>query len=286
MFRRTPRARRRSSRSSTRSVASAIYFSLGVVAHAGARRSRRSSTCWPASSSCWRARPTSRAPRCTRTAAGATVFARYAFNELWSFVAGWVILLDYVILIAVTAFSATNYLAAFYAPLGHGPRRAAAVLRDHRLRRGPQRARLLQDARATGSRRWSSPTSALQALVIVARAVRLLPPRHDHRHDPPRRPRRRGADTVFALGVATVASPASSRRRGCRARSRSAGAGSSGCVGAAAIIVMVVYVGIGIVARHRAAGRRQRDLAGAQLPRRADARHRRVLPHRLGWPTR
>ncbi len=51
---------------------------------------------------------------------GSTVFARYAFNELWSFVAGWAILLDYVILIAVCAYSATNYAAAFYAPLGHG----------------------------------------------------------------------------------------------------------------------------------------------------------------------
>ena len=31
-----------------------------------------------------------------------------------SFVAGWAILLDYVILLAVTAFTATNYLAAFW----------------------------------------------------------------------------------------------------------------------------------------------------------------------------
>jgi len=45
---------------------------------------------------------------------GSTVFARYAFNELWSFVAGWAILLDYVILLAVTAFTATNYLAVFH----------------------------------------------------------------------------------------------------------------------------------------------------------------------------
>jgi APA family basic amino acid/polyamine antiporter len=48
------------------------------------------------------------------------VFARYAFNELWSFVAGWAILLDYTILIAVTSFSATHYLGAYYAPLGRG----------------------------------------------------------------------------------------------------------------------------------------------------------------------
>ena len=50
---------------------------------------------------------------------GSTVFARYAFNELVSFIAGWAILLDYVILIAVTAFSATQYLRVFWNPLGH-----------------------------------------------------------------------------------------------------------------------------------------------------------------------
>ncbi|MDP8968770.1 MAG: amino acid permease, partial [Actinomycetota bacterium] len=52
--------------------------------------------------------------------AGSTVFARYAFNELVSFVAGWAVLLDFLILIAVTAFVAVNYLAAFWAPLGEG----------------------------------------------------------------------------------------------------------------------------------------------------------------------
>jgi basic amino acid/polyamine antiporter, APA family len=50
---------------------------------------------------------------------GSTVFARYAFNELISFVAGWAILLDYIILVAVTAFSATQYLRTFWSPLGH-----------------------------------------------------------------------------------------------------------------------------------------------------------------------
>jgi APA family basic amino acid/polyamine antiporter len=55
-----------------------------------------------------------------RERGGSSVFARYAFNELVSFVAGWAILLDYAILLAVTAFTATNYLAEFWAPLGHG----------------------------------------------------------------------------------------------------------------------------------------------------------------------
>src|SRR3954464_15243819 len=52
--------------------------------------------------------------------AGSTVFARYAFNELVSFIAGWAVLLDFLILISVTSFSATNYAAAFWHKLGEG----------------------------------------------------------------------------------------------------------------------------------------------------------------------
>ncbi|MEA2311887.1 MAG: basic amino acid/polyamine antiporter, family, partial [Solirubrobacteraceae bacterium] len=51
---------------------------------------------------------------------GATVIARYAFDELWSFVAGWAICLDYLILIALTAFATTDYAAVFVKPFGHG----------------------------------------------------------------------------------------------------------------------------------------------------------------------
>ncbi|MDQ4048172.1 MAG: APC family permease [Actinomycetota bacterium] len=45
---------------------------------------------------------------------GASTFARYAFNELWSFIAGWAILLDYLIVMAVGAFAVSHYLAAFW----------------------------------------------------------------------------------------------------------------------------------------------------------------------------
>ena len=43
---------------------------------------------------------------------GATVIARYAFNELVSFIAGWAICLDYLILVALCAFASTDYLGA------------------------------------------------------------------------------------------------------------------------------------------------------------------------------
>ncbi len=51
---------------------------------------------------------------------GATVIARYAFNELWSFIAGWAICLDYLILIALTAFATTDYFAVFWEPVDSG----------------------------------------------------------------------------------------------------------------------------------------------------------------------
>ena len=49
-----------------------------------------------------------------------TVIARYAFNELWSFIAGWAILLDYLILIALTALAVSNHLGVLWEPLGEG----------------------------------------------------------------------------------------------------------------------------------------------------------------------
>src|SRR6202044_3277966 len=51
---------------------------------------------------------------------GSAVFARYAFNELVSFIAGWAIVLDYTILIAVTALTVPAYLAVFWPALGPG----------------------------------------------------------------------------------------------------------------------------------------------------------------------
>ena len=59
---------------------------------------------------------------------GSAVFARYAFNELVSFVAGWAIFLDYTILIAVTALTVPSYLAAFWAPIGRGALEIAVAL--------------------------------------------------------------------------------------------------------------------------------------------------------------
>jgi APA family basic amino acid/polyamine antiporter len=45
---------------------------------------------------------------------GASMFARYAFNELWSFVAGWAILLDFLIVMAIGSLAVSGYLGVFW----------------------------------------------------------------------------------------------------------------------------------------------------------------------------
>lgn len=59
---------------------------------------------------------------------GSASFARHAFNELVSFIAGWSIVLDYTILVAVTALAAPSYLAIFWPALAHGTPRVIAAL--------------------------------------------------------------------------------------------------------------------------------------------------------------
>jgi APA family basic amino acid/polyamine antiporter len=51
---------------------------------------------------------------------GASTFARYAFDEFWSFVAGWAILLDYLIVMAMGAVVIPEYLSVFWHELGTG----------------------------------------------------------------------------------------------------------------------------------------------------------------------
>jgi basic amino acid/polyamine antiporter, APA family len=51
---------------------------------------------------------------------GASTFARYAFDEFWSFVAGWAILLDYLIVMAIGAVVISDYLSVFWGELDEG----------------------------------------------------------------------------------------------------------------------------------------------------------------------
>jgi basic amino acid/polyamine antiporter, APA family len=227
------------------SVASAIYFSLGVVAEralgltpvvfllAGLFFVLACMTYVEGAS-------------LHQDRGGATVFARYAFNELVSFVAGWMILLDYIILIAVTSFSATNYLAAFYAPLGRGTAEVAlcfGIILYVAIRniRGFSKTRVNRIAALVVA------DLGIQVLVIVLGLFAFF-----HLHaitdtihfgSTPT-----WGDTVFALGVATVVFTGLESASGLSGEVAVGGRGLKRLVGAAAITVVLVYTGIGVVA--------------------------------------
>jgi basic amino acid/polyamine antiporter, APA family len=54
-------------------------------------------------------------------AGGSSSFARHAFNEVVSFIAGWGLSLDYILTIAISAFFVPHYLGAFFPALRHHP---------------------------------------------------------------------------------------------------------------------------------------------------------------------
>jgi basic amino acid/polyamine antiporter, APA family len=227
------------------SVASAIYFSLGVVA---ARALGLTPVVYLLAGIFFALACTTYVEGASlhQERGGATVFARYAFNELVSFVAGWMILLDYIILIAVTSFSATNYLAAFYSPLGSGTDELLlcfAIIAYVAIRniRGFSKTRVNRIAALVVA------DLGIQALVIVLGLFAFfhLDTITDtiHLGDRPT-----WGDTVFALGVATVSFTGLESASGLSGEVAVGRRGLKRLVGAAAIIVIVVYTGIGIVA--------------------------------------
>ncbi len=227
------------------SVASAIYFSLGVVAQralgltpavyllAGVFFVLASMTYVEGAS-------------LHQDRGGATVFARYAFNELISFVAGWMILLDYTILIAVTSFSATNYLAAFYEPLGRDTDELLLCF-GIILYVAVRNIRGFSKTRVNRIAALVIADLGLQVLVIVLGLAAFfhLDTITDtiHLGDTPT-----WGDTVFALGVATVVFTGLESASGLSGEVAVGRRGLKRLVGAAALVVMVVYTGIAVVA--------------------------------------
>jgi APA family basic amino acid/polyamine antiporter len=66
-----------------------------------------------------------------RERGGSSTFARHAFNELVSFIAGWAILIDYLIVVAAAAISVPHYLTPISEDIGGGAAErgvAAAVI--------------------------------------------------------------------------------------------------------------------------------------------------------------
>ncbi len=177
---------------------------------------------------------------------GSTVFARYAFNELVSFIAGWAILLDYIILIAVCAFSATQYLRVFWHPLGHPTESLLLALAFIALV-------VLGNVRGFGSGRARrigllvAGDLVLQLLIVVIGLVLFFDP-HTllapiHLGSAPK-----WSDLVFALTVAVISFTSLESAAGLAGEVRIGRGGLKHMVGSGAVTVVVGYVGIALVA--------------------------------------
>lgn len=58
---------------------------------------------------------------------GAASLVRHGFNEFVAFVAGWALMMDYIVTIAISAYSAVAYLGHFWAPLRDVPAIGAGI---------------------------------------------------------------------------------------------------------------------------------------------------------------
>jgi len=177
---------------------------------------------------------------------GSTVFARYAFNELVSFIAGWAILLDYIILIAVTTYSATQYLKVFWHPLGHRTESLLLALAFIAFV-------VLVNIRGFGSGRARrvgllvAGDLVLQLFIVVIGLVLFFNP-HTlldpiHLGSAPT-----WSGLVFALTVAVIAFTSLESAAGLAGEVRISRGGLKRMVGSGAVTVVVGYVGIALVA--------------------------------------
>ena len=227
------------------SLASAIYFSLGVIAgHAlgltpivfliAALLFTLTAMTYVEGASLHQDR------------GGSTVFARYAFNELVSFIAGWAILLDYVILIAVTAFSATQYLRTFWSPLGDRDEALGLALAFIALV-------VLSNIRGFGGRRARrvgmlvAGDLALQGFIVVLGMVLFFNP-HTlidpiHLGSAPK-----WSDLIFALTVAVISFTSLESASGLAGEVKISRGGLKRMVASGTATVVILYVGIALVA--------------------------------------
>ncbi len=177
---------------------------------------------------------------------GATVFARYAFDELTSFVAGWAVLLDYVILIAVCALSATNYLQVFWGRLAEGWVEvvvAAAIVAWVAVRN----VRGFSSRRAQGVLVIVVADILLQLLLIALGLVMFLDPELlTSQIDLGSAPT--WADLVFALTIATVAFTSLESASGLAGEVGVRRRGLQRMLASASGTVTFVYFGIALVA--------------------------------------
>ena len=177
---------------------------------------------------------------------GSTVFARYAFNELVSFIAGWAILLEYVILIAVATYSATQYLRVYWSTLGRGPEALGLALVFIAFV-------VLMNIRGLGGRRARRigmlviADLALQGFIVVLGLALFFEPHallsSIHLGSAPK-----WSDLVFALTIAAISFTGLETASGLAGDVKIGRRGLKRVVKTSSGTIMVIYVGIALVA--------------------------------------
>jgi APA family basic amino acid/polyamine antiporter len=224
---------------------SSVYFALGVVAH---RANGLTPAVFLAAGIFFQLSAMTYAEGAALhpERGGSAVFARYAFNELISFVAAWAIVLDYTILIAVTALTVPSYLAAFGAPIGRGALEIAIAL-------GVIAFVAVDNFTGVNARRVRRRVlitfgdAALQAAVIVLGLVLVFHPSHlAHSIDLGIAPS--GADLAFALTIAVIAFTGLEAAASIAGEARATPEQMRRMVGPGSAVVVLIYVGISVIA--------------------------------------
>jgi APA family basic amino acid/polyamine antiporter len=176
---------------------------------------------------------------------GASVFARHGLNDTVSFIAAWAIVLDYTILVAVTALTVPSYLAAFWAPLGRGGLEIAValavigfVVADNLLGVTPRRLRRRIFVTAADL--------AVQAIVIVVGLAVVFDPHRltdtIHLGSAPS-----VSDLAFALPVAVIAFTGLEAAASLAAETTASVRELRLLIGPGSFVIVLVYVGIAVV---------------------------------------
>jgi basic amino acid/polyamine antiporter, APA family len=177
--------------------------------------------------------------------AGSPVFARYAFNELVSFIAAWALVLDYTILIAVTALTVPSYLAVFWGQIGHGGLEIAVafaviavVAYDNLI--GVSARRLRQTILIAGA------DLALQTTVVILGLALAFHPHHltesIHLGTAPT-----ARELAFALTIAVIAFTGLEAAASVAGEVTATGRQIRSLVSGGSALIVLVYVGIAIV---------------------------------------
>ncbi len=223
---------------------SSVYFALGVVAH---RAAGLTPAVFLAAGVFFllSAMTYGEAASLHPERGGSAVFARYAFNELVSFVAGWSIVLDYTILIAVAAITVPSYLAVFASGLGHGALKVvvamgviAFVAIDNLT--GVSARRLRRRILITGV------DLAIQAALIVLGFVLAFHPHHltasVHLGSAPS-----WSNLAFALPIAVIAFTGLEAAAGLAGEVRASAKQIRRLILPGSLIIVAIYVGIAVI---------------------------------------